>query len=334
MKYNFSKYLYEKLGIILLIVSFIFIQNLFLYLIGVVFNVVLLITISFIICSFVYYIIDFLRIRNYYIKMLELIDGLKQKYLISELLEKPEKYENYIYYYALKKANKSMCEEINNINLSKQQYQEYIEEWVHEIKTPISYLSLLSVNLKNDNILNEVTKINNLVEQVLYFARSDNVEKDYFIKEINLSDIIHSVLIKNKSVLLKENFNIKTDSLDKSVFTDEKWLNYIINQIINNSIKYADKKEKHIKFYANEDNNGVILTIEDNGTGINKSDLPRIFDKGFTGTNREKQHSTGIGLYICKKLCDKLNILINAESKESEFTKINITFPKGKLNKF
>lgn len=116
------------------------------------------------------------------------------------------------------------------------------------------------------------------------------------------------------------------------VATDEKWIIFIINQIINNAIKYLDKQEKIIEMKGYEEKNKVILEIKDNGCGINESDLPRVFDKGFTGSNRTKEHSTGFGLYLCKKLCRKLNLNIEIESKEKEYTIVKLVFQNSSLH--
>ncbi len=109
---------------------------------------------------------------------------------------------------------------------------------------------------------------------------------------------------------------------------------FIISQIIQNSIKYLDKdKKKEIEVWGENSNNYINLIIKDNGCGIKESDLVRIFEKGFTGTNRKKGYSTGMGLYLTKKLCDKLGLKLQIQSKEKEFTKLTITFPKSGLHK-
>ena len=117
------------------------------------------------------------------------------------------------------------------------------------------------------------------------------------------------------------------------VATDEKWIIFVINQILNNSIKYMEKERKVISFQAREEGNKVVLEIMDNGIGIKESDLIRVFEKGFTGSDRKKSRSTGIGLYLAKKICNKLGLEINAESKYKDWTKIIIEFPKSNFNK-
>ena len=167
---------------------------------------------------------------------------------------------------------------------------------------------------------------------MLYYARSGNTEKDYFVKAIELSDLIHNIILKYRHYMLDKKITLNIHDLDYTVFTDEKWLIFIISQIIQNSIKYLDKDKKEIEIWGENKGNSVKLFIRDNGCGIKKSDLLRVFEKGFTGTNRKKEHSTGMGLYLSKKLCDRLGLQLQIQSKENEFTRLVITFPKSKLH--
>ena len=157
--------------------------------------------------------------------------------------------------------------------------------------------------------------------------------KDYFIKSISLDEIIHQVIMQNKDYFLTNNIIISTNNLKHVVATDEKWVIFVINQIINNSIKYMDKKDKEIIIQAKKLKNKVLLEIIDNGVGILTSDLPRVFEKGFTGSNRKNIRSTGMGLYLANKICSKLGLEINIVSKYKEGTKISIGFPNSNYNK-
>ena len=136
--------------------------------------------------------------------------------------------------------------------------------------------------------------------------------------------------MKNKDDLLESNIDFITDLKDLKISTDKKWLEFIINQIINNSIKYKKDKDSYIKISAFEQSEKKVLEIYDNGIGIPSRDLKRVFEKSFTGSNgREKVKSTGMGLYIVKKLCDKLGHNIKIESKEKEYTKVTLEFGKN-----
>lgn len=116
------------------------------------------------------------------------------------------------------------------------------------------------------------------------------------------------------------------------VYTDEKWLSFMISQVLNNAIKYLDKDKKEIEIYSEVKDNQVVLVILDNGCGIRASDVPRVFDKGFTGSNRKREYATGIGLYLVKKLSEKLDIKVSIDSKYQEYTKVSFVFPKSKFH--
>lgn len=327
------KYLEEKIGFILFYILFIFIQFVFGYLLGFDISIMLLLFIFCTLLLILYLFIGYIRIKKQSLKIRSLTDNLEEKYLIAEVLTKPKDMKSSAYYYALKKTTKSMNDEISKLEHKYQDYREYIESFVHEVKTPISALLLYCDNHKDAELKGEVQKIDNLVEQALYYARSENPEKDYFIKSIKLSDIIHQVLMQSKDYFLKHKISIETKNLDVEVATDEKWIIFVINQILNNSIKYMEKERKVISFQAREEGNKVVLEIMDNGIGIKESDLIRVFEKGFTGSDRKKSRSTGIGLYLSKKICNKLGLEINIYSKHKEWTKVEIIYPKSNFNK-
>ena len=164
-------------------------------------------------------------------------------------------------------------------------------------------------------LLVELEKVNRYTEQALYYARSEHTEKDYSVREIRLFDVIHQSVAENKYLLLKNGVRIDLQETDDTVYSDEKWLCFILNQLIANSIKYRTEQPV-LKFYTEHQGNQMVLCVQDNGIGIDAGDLPRIFEKGFTGQNGRiaSQSSTGIGLYLCRRLCDKLGIGICADS--------------------
>ena len=177
--------------------------------------------------------------------------------------------------------------------------------------------------------------MDNYIDQILYYVRSENAEKDYIIKEKDLREIIKNVALKNKDDLLENNVRIDVDIHNEKVLTDAKWLEFILNQIINNSIKYKKNNvDSYIKITSEEDKNQIYLSIYDNGIGIPEKDISRVFDKSFTGENgRTLAKSTGMGLNIAKKLCNKLGHKIIIESKIQEYTKVTIIFSKNDFYK-
>ena len=252
-------------------------------------------------------------------KLFKLAEQLEERYLLSEVMEKPERADDRVYYQLLKLAGKSMLEQVAEVRRERTQYKEYVEQWVHEIKTPITAMKLLCENNHSQagrELLVELEKINRYTEQALYYARSEHTEKDYSVREIRLFDVVHESIAENKYLLLQNGVGIDLQETDETVYSDEKWLCFILNQLIVNSVKYRTKQPV-LKFYTEHQVNQIILCVQDNGIGIDASDLPRIFEKGFTGQNGRKaaQSSTGIGLYLCKRLCDKLGIGICADSE-------------------
>ena len=207
----------------------------------------------------------------------------------------------------------------------------YVESFVNEIKTPISAISLACDNKEDKLIKKQIKKIDNIVEQMLFYARSDSVEKDYFVKKVLLEDVVHTAIMNYMDSLIQKKISLDVYNLENYVYIDEKWITFIICQVLQNSIKYLNKPEKIIKIHSENNKNNVVLVIEDNGEGILDHDLPRVFEYGFTGTDRQKQYSTGIGLYLCKKLCNKMNLDIKIESQYKKFTKVKIIFPKTNL---
>lgn len=283
----------------------------------------------------IYHIFDYLRKKQYYNEIKENMESLDKKYLISEVIEEGTFTESKLIYEVICKSNKAMNDEIGEFKRGINDYREYIELWVHEIKTPIATCKLLIENNESpltESIGEEVCKLENYIDQALFYTRSNTLEKDYIIKEMILSSCVNKVLNNNADSLIKKRVKISLGDLEKIVYSDSKWIEFILGQIISNSIKYMNKEHKELKIYCNENSKYVILNIEDNGAGISEKDISRVFHKGFTGENGRKfGKSTGIGLYLCKKLCKKLGLDINLVSEEGEFTRVSIIFPINRM---
>ena len=286
----------------------------------------------------IYMFLEFIKYRRYLNNLINTVENLDRKYLLPEVIEEPRFREARIINDVLKQCNKSMHEKVKHYKDEQIEYREYIETWVHEIKTPIASAKLI---LENDNsnlserINYEMKRVEGFIEQVLYYARSSDVSKDYIIKEFSLRSVVMKSVKSNSRDFINKNIKLDIRGIEGNIFSDEKWVEFIINQIIINAVKFSIPNEGKVSIYSKVNENNIILTIEDNGVGINEKDIDRVFEKGFTGENGRKfGKSTGIGLYLCKKLCDKLGIGISLNSKENIGTKVNIVFPQGKFTDF
>lgn len=285
-------------------------------------------------------LIEYKKKKDYYNELIKNMEDLKEKYLISEIIKTPNFIEGKILKDILQDTGKSMLENVNYYKNIQEDYKEYIELWIHEVKIPIAASKMIIENNKNEvtkSIDEELDKVENYTEQALFYARSNAVEKDYIINKTNLKEIVNGAILKNKTTLLNEKVSIELSNLkDEEVYTDSKWAVFIINQIIQNAIKYSKKENKKIEISSLEKNDKVILYIKDNGIGIKKGEITRVFERGFTGENGRiiGQKSTGIGLYLCKKLCDKLGLGIELNSEKDKGTEVRIIFPKNSYTNF
>lgn len=280
---------------------------------------------------------SYIKRKNFYNNLINNINKLDKKYLVLEMLNEPSFYDGKILYQILYDINKSMNENVKDLEISINEFKEYVELWIHEIKLPISSLILMNHNSKintDKRYENQIRRIDNYVDQILYFVRSENAEKDYLIKDTSLKKVINSVAMKNKNDLLERNISFEVELSDIKVLTDSKWLEFIVNQVVSNSMKYTKDNNSIIKISAVETSKQVDLIIYDNGIGIPEKDIKRVFEKTFTGENgRATSKSTGMGLYIVKKLCRKLGHKVRIESKEGEYTKVVISFAKNDFYK-
>ena len=279
-------------------------------------------------------IIEYFKRKKFYNNLLNMLEELDEKYLITEIIKTPNFLEGQIFKNSLEQIDKSMLENVNKYKYMTEDYKEYIELWIHEIKIPIAASKMVIENNKNEvtkSIDEELDKVENYIEQALFYARSNTVEKDYYIRKVVLKEIVNESIKKNKSSLIQEKISINIHNLDIEVNTDNKWIVFILNQIIQNSIKYRKKENSVIEIYANQGKENVILYIKDNGIGIKQGEITRVFEKGFTGTNGRlsNKKSTGIGLYLCKKLCNKLGIGLELNSVQNEGTEIRLVFPQS-----
>lgn len=323
-----STYLKDKLYAFLIFIIYIIILILFLIALKLSSSIIIFITAFTIVIFFVILFFDYFRKRKFYSELLDKLNTLDKKYLLIEMVLVPNFLEGKILYDVLDEVNKNEHDLISKLKNKQEDFKEYIELWIHEVKLPLASLTL--INRKDKNTLRELKRIEDDVEQILYYVRCENANNDYLIKEWNLDTIIKNVALRNKDDLLALDIDFKVDNCNLKVLTDSKWLEFIINQIVSNSIKYKKDKDSIIEITGEDYDNYVTITIYDNGKGISKSDLPRVFSKTFTGNNGRvnSSKSTGMGLYLCKELCNKLGHKIEIDSKVDEYTKVVITIYK------
>lgn len=275
---------------------------------------------------------DFLRKRRYYERFWALFDRLDDKTLLAEILDIPAFYDGKVLCQIIRHTNKYMNDRLAMAETINQEYREYVEMWVHEVKTPITSVHLMIENDKNITTLridDELRKIERFVEQALFYARSTALEKDFKVEKTTLKALVHEAIKTYSKPIIQANGQIHLQNMDVPVSADSKWCVFVIGQVIANSVKYRSG-DLQLTFTSGTYEGGCYLLITDNGIGIPESDLPRIFDKGFTGENgRIYTKSTGIGLYLCKKLCQKMNMDILVDSTIQKGTTVKITFPKG-----
>ena len=267
--------------------------------------------------------LDFVNYRESYKKLKFL-----EKNIINDREDLPKSLDIRIDYYH--KIIEKLYEELEKLTQENRQKNtdmvDYYSMWVHQIKTPIAAMNFLLDNEEVDQkiLQQELFKIERYVEMVLTYIRLDSISSDYVITKINLDEVVKDSVKKYATIFINKKIKLNYVSHETMVISDKKWLSFAFEQILGNSVKYTSTSGE-IKIETCENK----LVIEDNGMGIKEEDLPRIFEKGFTGFNgRYEKKSSGLGLYLCKKTLDKLGHHIEISSKVGEGTRIEITFPK------
>ncbi|MFJ9463041.1 sensor histidine kinase [Viridibacillus arvi] len=280
------------------------------------------------------FILLYIFIEYYFIKkhFIALKSSCRDGYLIQEELQTPKTLEQQLFQQILKQVDQQHQQKVTSILNDKKETMDYMTSWFHEIKTPISVSRLIIENEKKNPVLNsieeEVDTIEGYVEQALYFIRSDDFNQDYFIVPVDLGVVIRLIIKQNSKIFIRKKIKLKLEVESTEVLTDQKWLVYILAQILSNALKYTSPQGE-VNISTEEDDIERRLIIEDNGIGIDQADIQRVFDKGFTGMNgRSHGNSTGMGLYLAKRLANKLGHSITITSEKNLFTVVTIHFPK------
>lgn len=200
---------------------------------------------------------------------------------------------------------------------------DYFTLWVHQIKTPISALRLLiqPQECSQNELLMQVLRIEQYVDMVLHYIKIDHMASDLRLRRYQLNDIVNDVLKKQATFFIQKKLKLQYEPIDLMILSDEKWISFVIEQVLSNALKYT--KEGTISIYVKDET----LYIEDSGIGIKEEDLPRLFEKGFTGYNgRIDKKASGLGLYLCKTILDNLGHHIELHSKLGKGTVVSINF--------
>ena len=266
---------------------------------------------------------DFVNYKESYKKL-----NFLEQNILNDLEALPKSLDIRIDYYH--KIIEKLYEELEKLTQENRQKNtdmvDYYSMWVHQIKTPIAAMNFLLDNEEVDQkiLQQELFKIERYVEMVLTYIRLDSISSDYVITKINLDEVVKESVKKYASLFINKKIKLNYVSHETMVISDKKWLSFAFEQILGNSVKYSSSGgEITIETCDNK------LVIEDKGIGIKEEDLPRIFEKGFTGFNgRYEKKSSGLGLYLCKKTLDKLGHHIEISSTVGKGTRVEITFPK------
>lgn len=227
---------------------------------------------------------------------------------------------------------------INNYKQGIDEYEEYIEAWAHEIKTPLGLMTFILDNRKEEissvvykRLEYARTKIQENIERMLYYARLKSTHNDYFFKELSLKESCIEVIEEYKVILQEQSIAVILDIDDYNVLSDKRGIQFIIRQIISNAVKYKNLEvsEPYIAITSDENEKNISLIIRDNGIGVKSYDLPFIFEKGFTGEiGEQRKNSTGMGLYLAEQVAKSLKIKLEVSEKYNEGFEISLIFPK------
>ena len=273
---------------------------------------------------------DFLRQRARLRELESILEGLDQKYLFAECVPTPRSLYERRLFELTRRAGRDMTGAVSDARAAQREYREYVEGWVHEIKTPITAARLICQKLDGDTrrrLICELDQVQAHVERALFYARAESPERDCVIRQTQLSQLVAQAVGEHRALLIQSGVRVETDGLDRSVYTDGKWAAFILGQLLQNAARYRGP-EPVVTISARPLGRQVQLTVADNGLGIPAQELPRVFDRGFTGSNgRARGGSTGIGLYLCKKLAVFLELGLEITSEEGRGTTVTLTFP-------
>ncbi|MFH5186908.1 sensor histidine kinase [Paenibacillus sp. TAB 01] len=225
-------------------------------------------------------------------------------------------------------------EMLNRHHSRQEQHITFINRWVHQMKTPLSVIQLTVQELDEpaaDSILEELDRLQKGLEMVLYTSRLDNFEHDFTLAPVSLLGVVRDAVADNRKLFIRKRVfpDIRVDE-DSSVYTDKKWLRFMLGQLITNAVNYSAGVGRTVTFSSLAREEAVLLEIRDEGIGINKEDLRRVFQPYYTGfRGRQYKESTGMGLYLVKEVADRLGHQVELESQPGQGTTVRLVFPRA-----
>ena len=273
---------------------------------------------------------DFLSQRARLRELKSILDSLDRKYLFTECAPPPKNLYERRLFDLTRQAGRDMTGAVSDAEASQREYRDYVEQWVHEIKAPITAARLTCRDLDGETrrkLTAELAQIEAHIERALFYARAENPEQDCLFRQADLGKIAAQAIENHRSLLIQNGVRVETEGLDCKIYTDEKWAVFILGQLFQNAARYRGP-EPVITLSSKPLGRQTQLIVHDNGIGIPAHELPRVFDRGFTGSNgRACGGSTGMGLYLCRKLASFLDLELRIVSQEGVGTSVTLTFP-------
>ena len=281
----------------------------------------MMVIVSFAVLIALWLLVSYLLEQSRIKKLEHLISELPEKYLLGELLPKPKNAAEYQYYEIMKTVSQSAVGAVHQAVQEKEEYCDYVEGWIHEIKTPLTACSLILDNGGDGRKLKyELKRADNLTESILYYARMRSAGRGTRIQEVRIAEVADEAIKSQMELLIAAHISVECSG-DFAVHTDGRAVCFIIKQLLINCAKYCPGC--HVSIQASDGR----LVLEDNGTGIPSYEIRRVTERGFTGSNGQKVGgSTGMGLYIVKELCARLGIGLEIQSQQGEFTRVTLSW--------
>ena len=298
--------------------------------------------------------LGYARDQRFYRRLEALTAELDKPRLMPEMLDDPAFAEGRVAYDALAAVARDANEEVAEQRRRVEDYRAYVETWVHEAKTPLAAAGLVVENLRAGSggpdqarlraLSLGLSRVEGYVEQALFYARSETLERDFLVRRHAVRDVVAATLRAHADVLIGAHVMPRLgEGLDLEVFTDDKWLVFMLGQLVQNSVRYARPEAEggpQMWFEARRVDEGaaderVELVVRDNGCGVSAADLPRVFERGFTGENgRSHKRSTGLGLWLVARLATKMGVSVSADSRQGEGFSVTFGFPTNKMHYF